>query len=612
MRRTLRAAARPQRPAARRFDTSSKDPVANYRDVGGVVDAYVNPEPGDAGKPNKYSATLTQHARRGGAQAMLVPCGVDSAAKLAQPQVGIASVWWEGNPCNMHLLELSEEVKASVAAEALVPLRYNTVGVSDAISMGTGGMRYSLQSRDVIADSVETVAAAQFYDGLVTIAGCDKNMPGCMMAMGRLNRPALMVYGGTIRRGTLPSSGRTINIVDAFEGYGKLVAGAISPQERAETIACACPGAGACGGMYTANTMATVVEAMGMSLPYSACTPADAKGDECGRVGAAMRAMIDADRKPRDICDKRSFLNAIAVANCVGGSTNAVLHLLAMARAFAVDLTYDDFEDVRRKTPVLCDMKPWGAHLMEDLHDAGGVPGVLSRMIDCGALPHPDALTLSGAALGDVVRDAGIPAGHAIMRPLDDPIKASGHLTVLAGSLAPDGAVGKITGKEGMVFRGPAQVFDSEPAMLDALDAGLIRPGAVVVIRYSGPRGGPGMPEMLTPTSALMGAGLGDKCAVLTDGRFSGGTHGFAIGHVSPEAADGGPIALLQDGDVVTIDAERRLISHDVGDVELAARRAAWTPPAPRVTRGALANYYKSVSSPKYGCVTDMIPGFES
>ncbi|KAH8054839.1 hypothetical protein JL722_8790 [Aureococcus anophagefferens] len=515
MRRTLRAAARPQRPAARRFDTSSKDPVANYRDVGGVVDAYVNPEPGDAGKPNKYSATLTQHARRGGAQAMLVPCGVDSAAKLAQPQ---------------------------------------------------------------------------FYDGLATIAGCDKNMPGCMMAMGRLNRPALMVYGGTIRRGKLPSSGRTINIVDAFEGYGKLVAGAISPQERAETIACACPGAGACGGMYTANTMATVVEAMGMSLPYSACTPADAKGDECGRVGAAMRDMIDQNRRPRDICDKRSFLNAIAVANCVGGSTNAVLHLLAMARAFAVDLTYDDFEDVRRKTPVLCDMKPWGAHLMEDLHDAGGVPGVLSRMIDAGALPHPDALTLSGAALGDVVRDATLPAGHAIMRPVDDPIKASGHLTVLAGSLAPDGAVGKITGKEGMVFRGPAQVFDSEPAMLDALDAGLIRPGAVVVIRYSGPRGGPGMPEMLTPTSALMGAGLGDN----------------------PEAADGGPIALLRDGDVVTIDAERRLISHDVGDADLAARRAAWTPPAPRVTRGALANYYQSVSSPKYGCVTDMIPGFES
>ena len=583
--------------------------MANYRDVGGVVDAYVNPEPGDAGKPNKYSATLTQHARRGGAQAMLVPCGVDSAAKLAQPQVGIASVWWEGNPCNMHLLELSEQVKASVAAEALVPLRYNTVGVSDAISMGTGGMRYSLQSRDVIADSVETVAAAQFYDGLVTIAGCDKNMPGCMMAMGRLNRPALMVYGGTIRRGKLPSSGRTINIVDAFEGYGKLVAGAISADERAETIACACPGAGACGGMYTANTMATLVEAMGLSLPYSASTPAEEKGDECDAVGRAVRRMVDLDLKPRDIVSRGSFLNAVAVANCVGGSTNAVLHLLAMARAFGYDdFGYDDFENVRKKTPVLCDMKPWGAHLMEDLHDMGGVPGVLKRMLDYGVLPHPEALTLTGETLEtELARAAPLAADQTVMRAPQDAIKASGHLTVLHGSLAPDGAVGKITGKEGMVFAGPAQVFDSEPEMLDALDAGRIRAGAVVVIRYSGPKGGPGMPEMLTPTSALMGAGLGDKCAVLTDGRFSGGTHGFAIGHVSPEAVDGGPIAFLQDGDTVTIDATNRLISHDIDDAELDRRRAIWTPPPPRVTRGTLANYYKSVSSPKFGCVTDMI-----
>jgi dihydroxy-acid dehydratase len=587
----------------------AKAPVIrrHFREGAGV-DAYVQPQAVDASKPNRYSATLTAHARRGGAQAMLVPCGVDSE-KLAQPQIGVASIWWEGNPCNMHLLDLSELVKTSLEQQDLVALRYNAVGVSDAISMGTGGMRYSLQSRDLIADSVETVAAAQFYDGVVTIAGCDKNMPGCVMGMGRLNRPSLMIYGGSIRRGKLPSDGRKINIVDAFEGYGKLVAGTITPQERAETIQCACPGAGACGGMYTANTMGTLTEAMGLSLPYSACTPADAKAAECAAVGAVIKHMVEIDLKPRDILTKKSLHNAIAVASCVGGSTNAVLHLLAIARAFGVDdFTYEDFETVRRKAPVLCDMKPWGANLMEDLHDVGGVPGVLKRMLSDGILPHPEALTVSGLCLGDVLDQCEpLHADQNIMRALNDPIKAEGHLTVLHGSLAPDGAVGKITGKEGMVFEGPALVYDSEPEMLDGLDAGEITPGVVIVIRYSGPKGGPGMPEMLTPTSALVGAGLSDSVALLTDGRFSGGTHGFCIGHVAPEAVEGGPIAFVKTGDRLIIDAANRRIDHDISDAELARRKEGWAPPPPRVTRGVLANYYKSVASPKHGCVTDMI-----
>jgi len=572
------------------------------------VDAYVQPQASDAAKPNRYSATLTAHARRGGAQAMLVPCGVDDE-KLARPQVGVASIWWEGNPCNMHLLDLSELVKSSIEQQDLVALRYNAVGVSDAISMGTGGMRYSLQSRDLIADSVETVAAAQFYDGVVTIAGCDKNMPGCVMGMGRLNRPSLMVYGGSIRRGKLPSDGRKINIVDAFEGYGKLVAGTITPQERNEVIACACPGAGACGGMYTANTMGTLTEAMGLSLPYSACTPADAKAAECAAVGAVMANMLEKDIKPRDILTKKSLYNAIAVASCVGGSTNAVLHLLAIARAFGVDdFSYEDFETVRRRAPVLCDMKPWGSNLMEDLHDVGGVPGVLKRMMDDGILPHPEALTISGLSLGDVLDQCEpLQPSQNVMRPLNDPIKAEGHLTVLHGSLAPDGAVGKITGKEGMRFEGPALVYDSEPAMLDSLDAGEIKPGVIIVIRYSGPKGGPGMPEMLTPTSALVGAGLSSSVALLTDGRFSGGTHGFCIGHVAPEAVEGGPIAFVRTGDRLVIDAQNRRIDHNIDPAELARRRRAWTAPPPRVTRGVLANYYKSVSSPKHGCVTDII-----
>jgi len=535
---------------------------------------------------------------------MLVPCGV-SKERLNSAQVGIASVWWEGNPCNMHLLDLSAEVKKSVEAAGLVGLRYNTVGVSDAISMGTRGMSYSLQSRDLIADSVETVAAAQFYDGVVTIPGCDKNMPGVVMALGRLNRPGMVVYGGTIRRGKL-SSGKTVNIVDAFEGYGKLVAGEITLAQREETIACACPGAGACGGMYTANTMATAIETMGLSLPYSACTPADAKAEECARVGPAMRYMLENDLKPRDIVTKRSLENAIAVVMAAGGSTNAVLHMLAIARAFEIDLTYDDFEIVRKRTPVVCDMKPWGNNLMEDLYDAGGVPALLKYMVDHGLL-WADEKTIEGKSIGESCSEAKLAQGQTVVRPIENPIKVDGHLTVLHGSLAPDGAVGKITGKEGLAFRGPARVFDAEERMLDALDAGQILAGEVVVIRYEGAKGGPGMREMLTPTSALMGAGLGSKCALITDGRFSGGTHGFAIGHVSPEAALGGPIGLVQDGDYIAVDCSARTIDLEVGADELVRRRALWVAPPPAATLGVLARYIKDVSSPALGCVTDIL-----
>ncbi|KAJ8605377.1 hypothetical protein CTAYLR_002383 [Chrysophaeum taylorii] len=557
-------------------------------------------------KLNKYSRVLTEHERRGGAQAMLVPCGV-SGRRLGLPQVGIASVWWEGNPCNMHLLDLSAKVKASIEGSSeLVGLRYNTVGVSDAMSMGTSGMKYSLQSRDLIADSVETVAAAQFYDAIVAIPGCDKNMPGVVMALGRLNRPGLVVYGGTIRRGRLADA-TPVNIVDAFEGYGKVIAGTISSEERAQLISRACPGAGACGGMFTANTMAAAIEAMGLSLPSSSSTPADAKDEECDRVGETMLRLLRDDLKPRDIVTKGALENAIAVVMCSGGSTNAVLHLLAIARAFDIDLNYDDFERVRRATPVLCDMKPWGAHLMEDLHDVGGTPALLRAMLDHGLLPAPDALTVTGMSLARNLEDVRLAPGQKVVRPRDDPIKPDGHLAILWGSLAPEGAVGKITGREGERFEGPALVFDSENDMMDALDENRILPGTVVVVRYCGPKGGPGMPEMLTPTSALVGAGLADKCALLTDGRFSGGTHGFCIGHVSPEAADGGPVALVKDGDVVTIDAVTRRVDLRVDDAELERRRAAWRPPPPAATKGALARYIRTVASPARGCITDSL-----
>jgi len=540
---------------------------------------------------------------------MLTPC--IGEAKLGRAQVGIGSIWWEGNPCNMHLLKLSEMVKESVNKEDVVGLRFNAVGVSDAISMGTSGMRYSLQSRDLIADSLETVVAAQWYDGLVGIPGCDKNMPGVIMALGRLNRPGLMVYGGTIRRGKT-SDGETTNVVDAFEGYGKLVSGKMSQEDYDDVVRHACPGAGACGGMYTANTMATIVEAMGLSLPGSASTPADVKADECSRVGAVMRRLLETDLKPRDLVTKESLENAIAVANATGGSTNAVLHLLAIARAFELPLDYDDFERVRRRTPVLADMKPWGSALMEDLHDAGGTPALFKYLIDCGVMPHSEARTITGLSLAEQSFSAAESDTNNtteklkfLVRPPSKPVKAEGHLAVLKGSLAPEGAVGKITGKEGLSFEGPAQVFDSEEEVLRAIERQLVPPGAVVVVRYQGPKGGPGMPEMLTPTSAIVGAGLSEKVALVTDGRFSGGTHGFCIGHVAPEAVDGGPIALVESGDTIRIDTQTKAIDLLVPDAVLERRRALWQKPPPAATRGVLARYVKTVSTAATGCVTD-------
>ena len=543
---------------------------------------------------------------------MLRPCGI-TKERLDLPQVGIGSVWFESNPCNMHLLDLSAEVKKSVEASDCVGLRFNTVGVSDAISMGTPGMRFSLQSRDLIADSVETMVSAQWYDGLVAIPGCDKNMPGVVIAMGRLNRPSLMVYGGTIRRGKL-KSGKTVNIVDAFEGYGKVIEGKMTKEEQEEIIEKACPGAGACGGQFTANTMATAIETMGLSLPGSASTPAELKNlKEATHIGKAIRYLLEEDLKPRDIVTKKSLLNAIAVVNATGGSTNAVLHLLAIARAFELPLNYDDFEMIRKKTPVLADMKPWGSHLMEDLHDAGGTPALLQYLINGHVIPFPEEMTITGKSLGESVEEAlknQVEKGDPellkrILRPLSKPIKAEGHLTVLRGTLAPGGAVGKITGKEGLAFEGPAQVFESEDAVLKAVESHQIKKGSVVVIRYVGPKGGPGMSEMLTTTSAMVGAGLSDSCALITDGRFSGGTHGFCIGHVVPEACDGGPIALVENGDLIRIDTEKLTLDLLVDAYILEKRLAKFVAPPPAATLGVLSRYIKTVSTAATGCVTD-------
>jgi len=539
---------------------------------------------------------------------MLKPVGV-YGERLNMAQVGIASVWWEGNPCNMHLLDLSERIKKSVEAAGLVGLRYNTIGVSDAMANGTEGMKYSLQSRDLIADSIETVAAAQFYDGIITIPGCDKNMPGAIMALGRLNRPGLMVYGGTIRRGTL-SSGKTCNIVDAFEGYGKRLRNEISQEEQEEIIAKACPGAGACGGMFTANTMASAIEAMGLTLPKTASLPAEFKETECVQVGSTMRYLLENDLKPRDIVTKDSILNAIAIVTAAGGSTNAVLHLLAIARAFEInDFSYTDFERIGKMTPVLCDMKPWGKYMMEDLHDAGGIPALLHFLHEHNILPAPHARTINhGATIAEIAKQYGQrnePSFSQIVRSPHNPIKSEGHLAILRGSLAPQGSVGKITGKEGLLFQGKAHVFDSEPQVLEAIESNAISPGSVIVIRYVGPKGAPGMPEMLTVTSMLVGVGLTDSCALITDGRFSGGTHGFCIGHIAPEATEGGPISLVQNGDLIRIDAQNRTIDLLVDQDILDKRRQLWSPPPPAATLGVLSRYIKTVSSAATGCVTD-------
>ena len=553
---------------------------------------------------NKYSSRITQPKSQGASQAMLYGTGM-TPDDMNKPQVGIGSMWYEGNTCNMHLLDLGAKVKEGVQAADMVGMRFNTIGVSDGISMGTEGMSFSLQSRDLIADSIETIMGAQWYDALVALPGCDKNMPGCLIAMGRLNRPAIMVYGGTIKPGHYRDE--SLDIVSAFQCYGQYLSGQISDEERQEIVRHSCPGAGACGGMYTANTMATAIEALGMSLPYSASAPAETpeKLDECVAAGAAIRVLLERDIKPRDIMTRAAFENAMVTVMALGGSTNAVLHLIAMARSVDVPLTLEDFQSVSDRVPYLADLKPSGRFVQEDLHSIGGTPAVMKYLLEAGLMTG-DCLTVTGKTLAENLADLpGLKEGQRIVRPIDKPIKSSGHIRILRGSLAPEGAVAKITGKEGLLFRGPAKVFDSEEEMLSALEAKGIEKGDVVIIRYEGPKGGPGMPEMLTPTSAIMGAGLGADVALLTDGRFSGGSHGFIVGHITPEAQTGGPLALVQNGDVVTIDAEQNALNFDVSEEEIAQRRATWVAPPLKATRGTLYKYIKNVKSASEGCVTD-------
>jgi len=553
---------------------------------------------------NRYSSRITQPKSQGASQAMLHGTGLNDA-DMDKAQVGISSVWYEGNTCNMHLNDLAAQVREGVIAAGMVGMRFNTIGVSDGISMGTDGMSFSLQSRDLIADSIETVMSAQWYDANISLPGCDKNMPGCLMAMGRLNRPSLMIYGGTIKPGHYRDM--TLDVVSAFQSYGEFIAGKIDEETRQEIVNHSCPGAGACGGMYTANTMASAIEAMGMSLPYSSSTPAVDPGklEECFRAGQAIRHLLEQDIKPRDIMTRAAFENAMVMVMATGGSTNAVLHLIAMARAVNVPLTIDDFQAVSDRVPFLADLKPSGRYVMEDLHNAGGTPAVMKYLLEHG-LMNGDCLTVTGRTVAENLQDLpGLQAGQEVFHSLDNPIKPTAHIQILKGNLAPGGSVAKITGKEGLYFRGPARVFDSEEDMLKALEQGRIARGDVVVIRYEGPKGGPGMPEMLTPTSAIMGAGLGKDVALLTDGRFSGGSHGFIIGHIVPEAQEGGPIGLLQNGDVITIDAERRELSVALDDAELQQRAQAWTMPAYKATRGTLAKYIRLVKNASDGCVTD-------
>ena len=555
-------------------------------------------------KLNRYSSRITQPKSQGASQAMLYAVGLEED-DMGKAQVGISSVWYEGNPCNMHLNHLAAAVKQSVDAAGMVGLRFNTVGVSDGISMGTEGMSYSLPSRDLIADSIETVIRAQWYDANIALPGCDKNMPGCLIAMARVNRPSLMVYGGTIRAGVL--DGQPLDIVSAFQSYGEYLAGRIDDARRQAIVRRSCPGAGACGGMYTANTMASAIEAMGMALPFSASRPAVSKEkrDECRRAGRAIRRLLEADIKPRDIMTRQAFENAMVVITVLGGSTNAVLHLIAMARAARVPLGLEDFQTVSDRVPLLADMKPSGRYVQEDLHRIGGLPALMKYLLAQGLLDG-DCLTVTGRTLRENLADAeALSAGQQIIRPLENPIQANGHIQVLKGNLAPGGAVAKITGKEGQRFQGPARVFDSEEAMLEALEQGRIVKGDVVIIRYEGPKGGPGMPEMLTPTSAIMGAGLGADVALLTDGRFSGGSHGFIVGHITPEAQEGGPIALVREGDRVIVDAEGNRIDVELDDDELARRRREWNAPPYKAVSGALHKYIRTVASASEGCITD-------
>jgi dihydroxy-acid dehydratase len=555
-------------------------------------------------KLNKYSSRVTESISQPGSKAMLYATGM-TEEDMHKAQVGIASTGWDGNPCNMHLNDLAMHVKKSVNAEGMVGLMFHTIGVSDGISMGTEGMNFSLQSRDIIADSIETVTCAQWYDANISVVGCDKNMPGSVMAMARFNRPSIMVYGGTILPGY--HDGKVLNVVSAFEAYGEFVAGKINEPEMNEILKKACPGQGSCGGMYTANTMASAIETLGMALPYDSSSPAvsDEKFRECINAGKAIRLILEKDLKPRDIMTRKAFENAMTIVIALGGSTNAVLHLIAMAKAADVKLTIDDFQRVSDKIPFLADLKPSGKYVMEDLHNIGGIPAVQKLLIKEGLL-DANCLTVTGKTLAENVENLpGLREGQKIIFPVSNPIKASGHLRILYGNLAKDGSVAKITGKEGLSFTGPAKVYESEEESLHALERKEIVAGDVVVIRYEGPKGGPGMSEMLTVTSAVMGAGLGKSVALITDGRFSGGTHGFVVGHITPEAQTGGVMAILKNGDVITIDAEKNTLEVDLTDAEIAERFKGWTPPPYKITKGTLYRYIKTVSTASEGCVTD-------
>jgi dihydroxy-acid dehydratase len=556
---------------------------------------------------NKYSKTITQDPTQPAAQAMLYGIGLTDA-DLAKAQVGVVSMGYDGNTCNMHLNDLAKLVKKSVWENNLVGLIFNTIGVSDGISNGTDGMSYSLVSRDVIADSIEAVCGAQYYDSLIALPGCDKNMPGALIAMGRLNRPAIMVYGGTIAPGHY--KGQDLNIISAFEALGQKMAGTLNEEDFKGIVQHACPGAGACGGMYTANTMASAIEALGMSLPYSSSNPAlsEQKQQECAAAGKAIRLLMEKDIKPRDIMSRKAFENAITLIMVLGGSTNAVLHLIAMARSVDIDLTQDDFQAISDRVPMLADFKPSGKYLMQDLHQYGGVPAVMKYLLSKGLL-HGDCLTVTGKTLAENLAEAPDLdfEQQKIILPLEQPLKATGHLQILYGNLATGGSVAKITGKEGELFIGPARVFDGEKELIEGINSGRIKAGNVVVIRNVGPKGAPGMPEMLKPTSAIIGAGLGKSVALITDGRFSGGTHGFVVGHITPEAVKGGLIGLVEDDDIIELNVQERKMTLKVSEEEIAKRRAAWKMPAPKATKGLLFKYAQAVKDASQGCVTDEI-----
>ena len=555
---------------------------------------------------NRYSKTLTQDETQPGAQAMYYAIGFKEE-DFHKAQVGVVSMGWDGNPCNMHLNDLATIVQKSVNdVDGLLGLRFYTIGVSDGISMGTDGMRYSLVSRDVIADSIETNAGAQYYDAIVAIPGCDKNMPGCIMAMGRLDRPSIMLYGGTIAPGRF--KGEDLNIVSAFEALGQKIAGNMNEADFKGIVRNACPGAGACGGMYTANTMASAIEALGMSLPNSSSNPAlsQDKQKECASIGDAIKLLLEKDIKPKDIMTREAFENAITVVMVLGGSTNAVLHLIAMAKSVDVKLTQDDFQTISDKIPVLADFKPSGKYLMEDLHQHGGVPAVMKYLLSNGLL-HGGCITVTGKTVAENLKDAPDLnfEKQDIIHPLENPVKKTGHLQILYGNLAEGGSVAKISGKEGERFEGKARVFEGEKHLIEGIQSGRVHAGDVVVIRHIGPKGAPGMPEMLKPTGAIIGAGLGKSVALITDGRFSGGTHGFVVGHITPEASEGGLIALVNDDDIIEIDATKNMLTLKVADDEIAKRKAAWKKPALKATKGILYKYAKSVKDASEGCVTD-------